>query len=278
MICLAAILFAWILPAVSASPQRDIKMTLAEKQVQELSPSGLKLVFYVNLSNTSSNSYYLSGYSYQFMIGQDEYVSLSLPMDSGVQIPALQDTMIAIPVKITYDLLFGTIPETAGQDMVRCFIKGELAFSDARRERGRIPFSFRGEFPVFREPGVSLDAVIVKTLTVGGADISFEVTFTNPNQFELMVDEIIYSVKIGGHPINQDKITGDKNIPKGGDKAFSLPTLINFYEVGKDVYALLQQDKANCSFAGEIKLRTIWGRLTLPYVFKDSAPILAEDG
>ncbi len=273
----AAICLILILPALHANPKKDIKLTLVEKQVQDLSPSGLKLVFYVNLSNTSSDSYYLSGYMYQFLIGQDDYVNLSLPMDQGLQVPAGQDTMIAIPVKITYDLLFREIPETADKDMVQCFMRGELGFSDGRRERGRIPFSFSGEFPIFKEPQVRLDAVHVKTLTVGGADLSFEVTFSNPNGFELMVDGIIYSVKIGGHSINDGRIEGDKNIPKRGEKKFSLPVLINFYEVGKDVHALLQQDSAACSFKGEMKLRTIWGRLSLPYNFSDRAAIRKGD-
>jgi LEA14-like dessication related protein len=276
-IWLAVICLSLIFPALNANPQKNIKLTLAEKQVQDLSPSGLKLVFYVNLSNSSSDTYYLSGYSYQFLVGQDEYVHLSVPLDPGLQVPAVQDTMIAIPVKITYELLFRAVPEFSGKDMIQCFIRGDLGFSDERRERGRIPFSFSGEFPIFKEPQVRLDALNINTLTIGGADLDFEVTFSNPNNFELMVDEITYSVKIGGHAIHQSRIQGDKNIPKRDEKKFFLPTLVNFYDVGKDVYALLQQDNAACSFRGEMKLRTIWGRISLPYDFSDNAPIQIGD-
>ena len=277
MIWTLAICMGLIIPRLHANPQKDIKLTLVEKQVQDLSPDGLKLVFYVNLNNTSSDTYYLSGYNYQFLIGQDEYVNLSVPLEPGLQVPAVQDTMIALPVKITYDLMFRAVPETADMDMIQCFIRGELGFSDNRRERGRIPFSFSGEFPIFKEPQVKLNAVKVNTLTIGGADLEFDVTFFNPNTFELMVDAITYSVKIGGHSINNGRIRGDKNIPKQGEKEFSLPALINFYEVGKDVYALLQQDSASCIFNGEMQLRTVWGRMTLPYEFSDTAAIHTED-
>ncbi len=277
-ICAAVALSFMLIPAVKANPQKDIQLTLVEKQVQDLSSNGLKLVFYVDLTNSSTDTYYLSGYNYQFMIGQNEYLNLSLPLEPGLQVPAMQNTMVAIPVKITYDLLYRAVPEVRGRSMIQCFIRGELGFSDARRERGRIPFSFSGEFPIFKDPEVKLDAVHINTLTIGGADLSFEVTFMNPNDFELMVDAIEYSVKIGGHGINQGRIKGDKNIPKQGEKTFSLPALINFHEVGKDVYALLQQESVNCTFTGEMKLRTIWGLLSLPYEFSDNAAVQTEGG
>ena len=276
IIGITTFLFFCFLPVISASPQKDITLTLVEKQIQELSPSGCKIVYYVNLSNASSKDYYLSGYKYQFMIGQDEYISLSQPMEPELRIPAVKDTMIAIPVKITYDLLFRSVPEAADKDMIQCFLAGELGFSDGRRERGRIPVSFKGEFPVFKAPSVHLNAIILKTLTVGGADLDFAATFSNPNGFELMVDAITYSVKIGGHEINHGRIKGDKNIPKKGEKKFQLPQLINFYEVGKDVYALLQQESASCSFNGVIKLRTIWGGLEVPFELTEKAPIRKE--
>ncbi len=49
-----------------AGVKQDIKISLEEKQIQDLSPEGLTMVFYVNLTNASSRTYGLSGYHYRY--------------------------------------------------------------------------------------------------------------------------------------------------------------------------------------------------------------------
>jgi LEA14-like dessication related protein len=147
---------------------------------------------------------------------------------------------------------------------------GELAFADEKKERGRLPFSFSGEFPIFKNPRVDLVALNINMLTIGGSDLNLEIKIINTNGFELLVQRVNYGIKIGNHPIGDGNIGGDKSIPPNGEKVFQLPLLLNFFEVGKDVYAYLQQDISPCRFSGEIEIHTVWGRLEIPFaVSKD---------
>ncbi len=102
-------------------------------------------------------------------------------------------------------------------------------------------------------------------MTIGGADLSLEVRFANKNGFELFVDSISYRLHLRDKPIGEGKIGGDKNIDGRGAKVFSLPLLLNFFEVGKDVHDILRQDSVLCRFSGQLKVRTIWGRLMIPF-------------
>ena len=54
----------------------DIKITLLEKQIQDLSSDGLTLAFYLNIENFSSRPYFLSGYSYRFVVHQKDFVQM----------------------------------------------------------------------------------------------------------------------------------------------------------------------------------------------------------
>lgn len=252
----------------------DINISLKEKQVQELSQDGLTLVFYVDITNSSSKTYYLSGYSYRFIVDQKEYIRLKTPLEQGLKIEALSNTLIALPVKITYDLLFNAISGLRQKKIVQCYIMGEMAFSDGRRNKGQLSFAFTGEFPIYKAPEIELRALKSNTLTIGGADLDFVATIRNPNGFEIWADNISYEIMFGGHLVKAGRITEDMEIGEGGEKEISISLLLNFFDVGRDVYAILQQDSVNCNFGGKLELRTAWGRLTVPFELQKKVPII----
>ncbi len=249
----------------SFSLKDDITIVLREKQVQNLDSTGLNLVFYVTIKNSSSRAYYLSGYSYRFVVDQTEYLRLQTALDSRLKVNASEETLIALPIKITYDHLFRTVDGIEARDKALCYIMGELAFADEKRERGSLPFSFSGEFPIFSNPLIELVALNINMLTIGGSDLNLEIKLKNTNGFELLVERVSYRISVGSRPIGNGNISGDKSIPARGEKAFQLPMLLNFFEVGKDVYAFLQQERAPCRFSGEIEIHTVWGRIQIPF-------------
>jgi len=254
--------------------KEDIGISLEEKQVQQLSRSGLKIVFYVNLINSSSKDYYLTSYSYRFLTGVKEYLRMQVPLQEGLKVKAMENTMIALPVKITYDLLFQTAPELEQSERVQCTIKGELEFFSERRRRKVLPFVFDGEFPIFKPPEVEVEVIKINDLTIAGADFDIQANFINRNNFELLVNKIHYSIRIGGYLIDKSHIPGDKSIDKNGERQFSLNALVNFYEVGKDIYGFFQQDSVDCRFSGEIELDTVWGVINFPFDIQKKAEIV----
>lgn len=254
--------------------KEDLGISLEETQVQDLSRSGLKIVFYVNLINSSSDDYYLTKYSYRFITGHKEYLQMQVPIEDGIKVTAMENTMIALPVKITYDLLFHTAPELAENEMIQSYIKGDFELFSDRGRRKVIPFAFNGDFPIFNPPEVIIEAIKINDLTIAGSDFDLQVNFINRNGFELLVDRIHFSIRIGGYMINKGSIPGDKSIDKYGEKQFSLNALVNFYDVGRDIYGFFQQSSVECRFSGEMRLNTVWGIINLPFDIKEKAPLV----
>ena len=257
------------------SLEKDIAISLEEKRIQGLSPKGLTLVFYLNLTNSSSKTYYLSRYNYRFVVNQKEYFRLNTPLESGLRIEAAEKTLIALPVKITYELLFQTVSEVDKQDMVSCYMMGEMVFSDQRgKKKGELPFAVNAEIPIFREPGIKLSGLGAKVLTVGGADLDFKVTLVNENGFTLEIENIRYNLKFGGHPVKKGQIRGEKTIDAHGEETFSAPILLDFFDSGQDLRALLQQSSLDCRFEGEVESRTKWGQIVIPFDVTDQIAIV----
>ena len=273
-LCILLLLVGFLpVGAFSLSLKDDITILLRERQIQNLDSTGLTLAFYVQINNSSSKPYYLSGYSYRFVVDQAEYLRLQTSLDSRLRLNPSEETLIALPVKITYEHLFRTVGGVQAKDKALCYIMGELAFADEKKERGRLPFSFSGEFPIYKDPKVDLVALNINILTIGGSDLNLEVKLTSPNGFELLVQRVSYTISVGNHPIGEGNIGGDKSIPPKGEKVFQLPFLVNFFEVGKEVHAFLQQDTASCQFSGEIEIQTVWGTLEVPFDVSKDIPV-----
>ena len=176
-------------------------------------------------------------------------------------------------MKITYARLFEVIKEAEKYDKAQCYLTGGMTFSDGRRDKGRLPIAFSGEFPIFKPLEAEVVSLKVHDITIGGADLAFEVSFKNRNALELLVDRISYRLSLGEKLIDNGEISGDKNIKSQDEKVFSIRLLVDFFDVGKDVSHILNQPSALCRITGEAEVRTIWGRLKIPFDKSQRIPI-----
>lgn len=260
-----AIVGIFISLATAKTLGRSLKVSLLEKRVQDLNFSGLSLIFYMSITNSSSKPAYLVRYDYRFEVNGKGYLNLLTNLEEDMKIGGKETIVISLPIKITYDLLFQAIEGIEKEDKAVCYIAGGLTFSDGKKTIERIPFAFSGDFPILKQPEIEFIAFEVKDLTIGGADLVFKVLFKNKNGFELLVDKLSYSIELGEIPIDQGVVRGDKNIEGNGRKIFTFPFLFSFFEIGKEVYDILRKPSSVCRFSGEAEVRTAWGRLKIPF-------------
>jgi len=251
---------------LASSLKDSLTISLQEKRVEDLNFSGLSLIFYLKITNSSSKLVYLAGYDYRLVINGHEYIQLNTVLEENIEIEPQAFTLISLPLKITNDLLFKAIRGIQEEDKAGCYLSGGLVFSEKRKKEERIPFAFNAEFPILKEPEIEFISLNINDLTIGGADLTFEVKFKNQNGFELLVDRLKYRLSLQDRPLGEERIVwGDKNIEKKGEKVFSLPILLNFFEVGQELYDILHQPSAVCQISGEAEVTTSWGRIKLPF-------------
>jgi len=250
---------------VSLSLEEDIQITLEEKKIKDFDLSGLSLVFYLNIENSSSRTYYLSSYDYGFLVNQKEFFRLQRSLERMIKIDPRKSKLLSFPIKITFAHLFRLVEGIEKEDKAEGAWTGSMAFSDGKRERGRLSFDFSGEFPILKRPEVEFISLQVRDLTIGGADIVFEAGFSNPNVFDLTVERINYKYYLRDNLVGESTVSEKKHIQSKGEAAFSFPILMNFFEVGKEVYTMLQRSSSLCRFSGEVEVTTEWGRMKIPF-------------
>ena len=241
----------------------EVTLTLKEKVIRNLSSSGLVLAFHVTLTNPADSPCTLVRYRYRVRINQTDYLNMTVPLDEPLPVPPGGETLVSLPVKISYDNLRAAVGPVEGQ--AGCDVVGDMYFDTGRRREQRVAFAFSGEFPIFRDPEVDILPLKVNDLTVGGADIVFRPRFKNFNGYELIVDTIDFDLYFDGQRVLAGPVPGDKNLPPTGEKIFSLPFLLDFFEAAEEVRACFAKDEFPCHFAGRIEIASVWGRLLISF-------------
>lgn len=257
----SALLLAASGPAAGAKD--EVTLTLKEKVIKDLSSSGLVLAFHVLAANPAAQPRELVRYRYRVRIDQKEYINTEVALAAPLVVPGGGRTLIGLPVKITYELLFKAIGPVEGQAL--CDIVGDLFFRNERQKEQKVSFAYSGEFPIFRDPEIDLLPLEVLDLTVGGADVVVRPRFRNLNGYDLIVEDIDYEIFFSGRPVLAGAIPGDKSLPRTGEKTFALPFLLDFFEAGEDVRAGFASDAFPCRFKGRIVVASVWGRLIIRF-------------
>ncbi len=246
-----------------AAAKDDVRLALKEKVIRDLSSTGLVLAFHVAVTNPASSPRDLVRYRYRVRIDQKEYINTAVALDAPLTVPADGETLIALPVKITYELLRQAVGPIEGQAL--CDIVGDMYFLNERRREQKASFAFSGEFPIFRDPEVDLLPLEVLDLTVGGADVVFRPRFRNANGYDLLVDAIDFELFFSGRPVLAGAIEGDKSLPRAGEKSFALPFLVDFFEAGEEVREGFAKDEFQGRFAGRVVIASVWGPLVIRF-------------
>jgi len=262
-------------PLISAA-KKNIAVSLSKKEVRDLNGSGLVLTFIMSVVNSSSTEYALSWYDYRVVVQGTDYFSLKTSLEEPIAVPGKGETLVSLPVKITYSLLYEAVPKARESSAIPCYITGLLTFVDAKKKEQKVPFAFSGEFPAYSDLGVELKPLEMKTLTIGGTEFDFSFAFQNSNQFEVVLGDIAYRLRLGGSEISQGVIRGDSAIPAGGEKVFSLPLMLDFFELGKELYGVFDRPAAPCEFEGEARAASVWGDLKIGFSKQKDIPIIRK--
>ncbi|HYA48412.1 MAG TPA: LEA type 2 family protein [Burkholderiales bacterium] len=243
--------------------KETITLSLRDKVIRDLSSSGLTLAFRIGVTNRSASDRELVRYRYRVVINQREFLNMTVGLAPPLSVPAGRETLIDLPVKITYGLLFEAVgPIEVGGE---CDVAGEMVFADERRREEKVSFAYPGDFPVFKDPEVEFLPLKVNDLTPGGADVVLRARFRNLNPYELVVSRISYRLLVGDKEVQAGLVPGDKSLPKTGEKVFSFPLVLDFFEVGPETRTLFEKPPVPCRLAGEIEITSAWGTLVVRF-------------
>jgi len=272
---LSCLLFFLIAAGLTASPaNKNIVVSLERKEIRDMDSSGLILIFFLEIANSARSSYSLGEYDYRVVVEGADYFALKTSLEEPILVEKDKTTRISLPVKITYADLLERVPSVADVPKASCYVTGLLIFADSRGRQEKIPFAFSGDFPVFRELEVEVKPLAVKTLTIGGAEFTLSFSFQNRNSFELTLGKLAYKFEVEGRTIAEGVIPGGKKIESQAEVVFSLPLMLDFFEVGREVFDIFQKPSAVFLLTGDSRVDSVWGELKVSFAEKGDVQII----
>lgn len=260
------LLGAAIMP--SASPAKKIAISLDRKEIRQMDASGLVLVFYLEIGNSERTAYSLVEYDYRVVVENTDYFALRTALDEPIPVPGEEATRISLPLKITYPDLLERVPAAGGGAKALCYVIGEMIFADSRGRREQIAFAFSGEFPIFRPIEIEIRPIEVKTLTIGGADFTIGYTLRNRNSFEMILGRLAYRLNLEGRTVAEGVLPPGRKVESQGEITLTLPHMLEFFEVGREVFDTMQKPSAPGELALQSRAESIWGEIELDSVHK----------
>jgi len=267
-----------ITAAAAAAQKADIEITLREKHADQPTLQGVTLMFVLDIKNATAAAVSLVRYDYRLIIGQSEYIKLETDLDAPIVLPARSETSIALPVRFTYEYLYAAVAEAAGKDRLDCNLVGGMTFQDERKRKKRIPIAFSGDFPIFKGFAAGNAGFEARDLTMGGADITYQGVLRNPNGFEIRPLKLTYKIFVAEKLISEGVLSNLGPIPGHGETVFSVPLLLDFWEIGKEVFQALDNPPVAVRLEGELEAGWDWGSLRLPFAHTDKAPVIKKKG
>jgi hypothetical protein len=263
LIALVCCLLPVLETAGVAPAKKDIVISLEKKEIRQMDGAGLILVFYLQIANSERSAYSLVEYDYRVVVGDTDYFALRTALEEPIPVAGESTTRISLPLRITYADLLERVPSAADGAKASCYVIGQMIFADSRGRQEKIPFAFSGEFPVFRPLEVEIRPLEVKTLTIGGAEFSVVFTCRNNNDFEMVLGKLTYRLDLEGRTIAAGIIPSGERIESRGEITLTRPHMLEFFEVGREVFETMQKPFAPAELSLEAQAESIWGEIEL---------------
>jgi hypothetical protein len=261
-----------VIPGASPA-KKKIAISLDRKEIREMDGSGLILVFFLEIANSERMDYSLVEYDHRVVVQDSDYFSLRTVLEEPIPVPGLSAVRISLPLKITYPDLLERVPAAAAGPKALCYVIGEMVFADSRGRQEKVPFAFSGEFPIFRQIEAEIRPVEVRTLTIGGADFTVAFVLRNVNSFDLILGRLTYRLDLDGRTVAEGVVAPGKRIESQGELTLSFPHMLEFFEVGRDVFEIMQKPSPAGELSITARAESIWGEIEVSSVQKGDLPI-----
>jgi LEA14-like dessication related protein len=216
---------------------------------------------------------------------------------------------IAVPLlNIDYTLASGSAPFASGHSALsgtvpahgtrRVRVPVDVSFADAVRALGGVkpgsvvpynaamkvsvdaptvgtlslPFETQGSLPIPAVPRIELAGVDFKSLSLTDATAVLRLNVTNTNSFNVDLDQLAYSLRLGGQPIADASVASGARLGPGQLSTLTVPLSFSPSKLGLAALSMLRSAGADYELRGSFKASTPFGPIDMPYTQAGKTP------
>lgn len=126
----------------------------------------------------------------------------------------------------------------------------------------------------FERPGVSVDEVRLRGLTLSGVDLVFDLEVDNPNAFEVVLGRIDWGLDVEGRSLLEGEQREGLSIPSQGRETTQVPVRLDFLELYRAYESLRGRERANYELGADLWFDVpVVGAVRVPVTKRGEVPL-----
>jgi len=241
--------------------------SITDVKLSGLSFDKADLQFKISVDNPNNMAINLTGFNYDLFLNDNPF--LNGVKNDPLTVDASNSSSFTLPVSLGYKKIYDTFKSLQNADSLQYKLDLDIGFELPVLGNTRIPVSTSGHLPTMKLPQVKLNALKLDNLGFTGAKMVLELAVSNPNSWSLDLNKLSYALKISGNEWLSGITPKSAKIRKNQNNIIQIPFSLNFLEVGRSVYNILNgNQKLDYSLSGAADLESslpLVGKFNLPF-------------
>jgi len=238
--------------------------------ITDFSFEDITLDFGLLVSNPNAFGAALEGYTYQFAIQGNEF--LSADESRQISVGASSASNVSIPVTINFKKLYDLMQQTKDLDSLSYELTGSFR-PGGMLSAFDIPFNRAGKLPNVRVPQIKFSGLKVKKMGLTGIDLELGLDMVNKNAFGFDVGKLNYDIALAGSQLIKGSTEKLASVPPKGTSEITLPVSLDFSGALGSLSSVLRGNSVQATITGNTDLSTPFGPITLPFNTTQDIPI-----
>jgi len=179
--------------------------------------------------NLARFDYALAFEEVEFLVGDDP---------DGLELGAVAESEVALPVGFTFESLFELVDATRGEDVIDFDLTGSFGFNTPAGQVN-LPYAADGDFPALRTPTFSFDTVRVDDLSWSGATLAIDLGVDNDHGSNLIFENFEYGIDLEGSELASGLVDDLGTVEGASTGTLTLPIDVSFADAGTGVYDVI---------------------------------------
>ncbi|MEP2617798.1 MAG: LEA type 2 family protein [Marinomonas sp.] len=236
--------------------------------IDSLSAESITLLVNLNVANPNAFTLNTGGFDLDLMVNDSQIATIAQP-DASLSLPAKGSNSMTLPVTLPFEELLSSVDGLSDKSEVNYGIDGDVAINLPVLGDIDIPVRYTGTLPVPKKPEVSFKNFNLDSVSLNGAKMSVDLEVTNPNVFDLKLNDLNYELAMQDKSIGQGTIE-TIDLPQGETRELNIPLSLSLSDMGMTLYRMLSgSDPISADMSVEADVDTsLEGWQTLPLSFQ----------
>jgi LEA14-like dessication related protein len=236
----------------------DPQVTILGVQLRDMTLDTISTTFRVRIDNPNAIGLYLAGIEYQLNVDGRRFAQ-----------GRSQDSVALAPLGATEATLDVDFPlDNAGRPLVEVLKKDRVHYTldtvflvGTRSTNLAIPARFEGDVDLPKAPEVDVVEILFPEVSGEGIQVRLVTHVTNPNAFDIPIDELRVSFSFGGREILKNQPIAGVMLPSKQTSVVPVDFTMSLADLGLSLTALADRPELRWMLV----LRLVSGNNTLPY-------------